>query len=144
MTFNHYPASWVHAMDTPFQRTKQVTSHFGGTHNALAISWPKKIKAKGEIRSQLHHVIGIMPTILEAAGLPQPAAIYGIQQPPVEGVSMIYSFNDAKAPSKHTTQYFEMLANLAQFTITAGSPSPRRRRPPPWVSVAEAVDPIDA
>jgi arylsulfatase len=76
------------AMDTPFQWAKQVASHFGGTRNALAISWPKRIEARGELRSQFHHVIDIMPTILEAAGLPQPASVYGIQQAPVEGVSM--------------------------------------------------------
>jgi arylsulfatase len=97
MTFNRYPIGWAHAMDTPFQWTKQVASHFGGTRNALAISWPARIKARGEIRSQFHHVIDIMPTILEAAGLPQPVSVYGVQQEPVEGLSMVYTFDDADA-----------------------------------------------
>ena len=141
MTFNHYPIGWAHAMDTPFQWTKQVASHFGGTRNALVISWPKRIKARGELRPQFHHVIDIMPTILEATGLPQPVSVYGIQQAPVEGVSMVYSFDDANAPSQHTTQYFEMFANRAIYNdgwVATTTPTT-----PPWVSVAEAVDPIE-
>ncbi len=141
MTFNHYPIGWAHAMDTPFQWTKQVASHFGGTRNALVISWPKRIKARGELRPQFHHVIDIMPTILEATGLPQPVSVYGIQQAPVEGVSMVYSFDDANAPSRHTTQYFEMFANRAIYNdgwVATTTPTT-----PPWVSVAEAVDPIE-
>jgi arylsulfatase len=141
MTFNHYPIGWAHAMDTPFQWTKQVASHFGGTRNALAIAWPKRIKAKGELRTQFHHVIDIMPTILDAAGLEPPTFVYGIQQEPVEGVSMVYTFDDAQAPSRRTTQYFEMFANRAIYDdgwVAATTPTT-----PPWVSVAEAVDPID-
>jgi arylsulfatase A-like enzyme len=141
MSFNHYPIGWAHAMDTPFQWTKQIASHFGGTRNALVISWPKRIKARGEMRSQFHHVIDIMPTILEATGLPQPVSVYGIQQAPVEGVSMVYSFDDAKAPPRHTTQYFEMFANRAIYNdgwVATTTPTT-----PPWVSVAEAVDPIE-
>ncbi len=140
-TFNHYPIGWAHAMDTPFQWTKQVASHFGGTRNALAVSWPKRIKARGELRTQFHHVIDVMPTVLEAAGLEQPTFVDGIQQEPVEGVSMVYAFDDAKAPSPHTTQYFEMFANRAIYDngwVAATTPTT-----PPWVSVAEAVDPID-
>ncbi len=110
-TFNHYPVGWAHAMDTPFQWTKQIASHFGGTRNGLVISWPARIKDQGGIRSQFHHVIDIMPTILEAVGVPAPTSINGVTQKPVEGVSMVYSFDDAKAPSKHTTQYFEMFGN---------------------------------
>jgi len=141
MTFNHYPIGWAHAMDTPFQWTKQVASHFGGTRNGLAISWPKRIKARGEIRTQFHHVIDIMPTILEAAGLPQPVSVYGVDQAPVEGVSMAYTFDDADAPSKRTTQYFEMFANRAIYHdgwVATTTPTT-----PPWVSVAAKVDPID-
>lgn len=141
MTFNHYPIGWAHAMDTPFQWTKQVASHFGGTRNALAISWPKRIKARGELRSQFHHVIDILPTMLEAAGLPQPVSVYGVQQAPVEGVSMMYAFDDAKAPSTRTTQYFEMFANRAIYDndwVATSTPNT-----PPWVSVAAAVDPIE-
>lgn len=114
-TFNHYPAGWAHAMDSPFQWTKQVASHFGGTRNGLVISWPDKIKDVGKVRSQFHHVIDIAPTILEAAGLPHPASINGITQRPIEGVSMAYSFDDAKAPSTRTTQYFEMFGNRAIY-----------------------------
>jgi arylsulfatase len=141
MTFNHYPIGWAHAMDTPFQWTKQVASHFGGTRNGIAISWPKKIKARGEVRPQFHHVIDIMPTVLEAVGLPAPFSVYGIQQDPVEGVSMMYAFDDADAPSQHTTQYFEMFANRALYHdgwVAATTPVA-----PPWASVVEYVDPID-
>lgn len=140
-TFNHYPIGWAHAMDTPFQWTKQIASHFGGTRNALAISWPKGIKAKGEIRSQFHHVIDILPTILEAAGIEAPTLVDGVQQAPIEGVSMVYAFKDAKAPSRHTTQYFEMFANRAIYDngwVATTTPTT-----PPWVSIAKAVDPID-
>jgi arylsulfatase A-like enzyme len=111
MTFNHYPIGWAHAMDTPFQWTKQVASHFGGTRNGLVMAWPKGIKARGEIRPQFHHVIDLLPTVLEATGLPAPTRVYGVEQAPIEGVSMAYTWDDAKSPSRHTTQYFEMFAN---------------------------------
>jgi arylsulfatase len=111
MAFNHYPVGWAHAMNTPYQWTKQVASHFGGTRNATAVSWPNSIKARGEIRQQFHHVIDIVPTLLEAAGLPEPYMVNGIAQKPIEGVSMVYSFNDAKAEDRHVTQYFEMFGN---------------------------------
>ncbi|MBP8980248.1 MAG: arylsulfatase [Syntrophobacterales bacterium] len=114
-TYNHYPAGWAHAMDTPFQWTKQVASHFGGTRNGLVISWPKKIKDKGGIRSQFHHVIDIAPTVFEATGVQMPAILNGVAQKPIEGVSMMYSFNNAKAPSTHRTQYFEMFGNRAIY-----------------------------
>jgi arylsulfatase A-like enzyme len=114
-TFNHYPIGWAHAMDTPFQWTKQVASHFGGTRNDLVISWPRRIKDKGGIRTQFHHVIDIAPTILEAAGVQSPSMLNGVPQKPVEGVSMVYSFDDAKAPSKRRTQYIEMFANRALY-----------------------------
>jgi arylsulfatase len=114
-TFNHYPIGWAHAMDTPFQWTKQVASHFGGTRNGLVISWPAMIKDKGGIRTQFHHVIDIAPTILEAAGVQAPSVLNGVPQKPIEGVSMVYSFNDAKAKSTRRTQYFEMFANRAIY-----------------------------
>ena len=120
MTFNHYPIGWAHAMDTPFQWTKQVASHFGGTRNGMAVSWPKGIKAKGEIRPQFEHVIDILPTILDVTGIPAPTSVYGIQQAPIEGKSMRYAFDDAKAPSNHTTQYFEMFANRALYNDYSG------------------------
>jgi arylsulfatase len=109
--FNHYPVGWAHAMNTPYQYTKQVASHWGGTRNATAISWPKGIQAKGEIRQQFHHVIDIVPTILEAAGLPEPYMVNGVAQKPIEGVSMNYSFDNPEAEDRHTTQYFEMFGN---------------------------------
>jgi arylsulfatase len=109
--FNHYPVGWAHAMNTPYQWTKQVASHFGGTRNSTAVSWPNGIKARGEIRQQFHHVIDIVPTILEVAGLPQPYMVNGIAQKPIEGVSMAYSFDDAEAKDRHVTQYFEMFGN---------------------------------
>jgi arylsulfatase A-like enzyme len=109
--YNHYAVGWAHAMDTPYQWTKQVASHWGGTRNGTIVHWPKGIKAKGEIRSQFHHVIDIAPTILEAAGLPEPTIVNSIHQAPIEGVSMEYSFNEAGAAERHETQYFEMFCN---------------------------------
>jgi len=132
MTFNHYPIGWAHAMDTPFQWTKQVASHFGGTRNGLVISWPARIKDKGGIRTQFHHVIDIAPTILEAVGVQSPSVLNGVPQKPIEGVSMAYTFDDAKAPSKRRTQYFEMFANRAIYNdgwIAATTPPL-----PPWAS----------
>ena len=95
--YNHYAVGWAHAMDTPYQWTKQVASHWGGTRNGTIVHWPKGIQAKGEIRSQFCHVIDVAPTVLEAAGLPEPAFVNGIQQKPYEGVSMLYSFDDGQA-----------------------------------------------
>ena len=109
--YNHYAVGWAHAMDTPYQWTKQVASHWGGTRNGTVVHWPKGIKAKGEIRSQFHHVIDIAPTVLEAAGIPAPTIVNSVQQAPYEGVSMVYAFNDAKAAERRETQYFEMFCN---------------------------------
>jgi len=110
-SYNHYAVGWAHAMDTPYQWTKQVASHWGGTRNGTIVHWPNGIKAKGEMRWQFSHVIDVAPTILEAAGLPQPTFVNGVQQHPIEGVSMLYSFNDANAAERHETQYFEMFCN---------------------------------
>jgi arylsulfatase A-like enzyme len=110
-SYNHYAVGWAHALNTPYQWTKQVASHWGGTRNGTVVHWPKGIKAKGEIRSQFSHVIDVAPTILEVAGLPQPEYVNGIQQDAIEGVSMRYSFDDAKAPERHQTQYFEIFGN---------------------------------
>ena len=110
-SYNHYAVGWAHAMNTPYQWTKQVASHWGGTRNGTIVSWPSGIKSKGEIRSQFTHVIDVAPTILEAAGLPQPVSVDGLQQDPIEGTSMLYAFDDAKAPEQHETQYFEMFGN---------------------------------
>ena len=109
--YNHYAVGWAHAMDTPYQWTKQVASHWGGTRNGTIVHWPKGIKAKAQIRSQFHHVIDIAPTILEAAGLPAPTVVNSVQQAPLEGCSMLYAFDDAKAAERHETQYFEMFCN---------------------------------
>ncbi len=114
-TYNHYAAGWAVAGDTPFMWTKQVASNYGGTRNGLVVYWPKHIKATGEIRSQWHHVIDVVPTILEAAGLPEPKVVDGVVQTPIEGVSMLYAFNDAKAKDRHLTQYFEMFGNRAIY-----------------------------
>ncbi len=109
--YNHYAVGWAHAMDTPYQWTKQVASHWGGTRNGTIVRWPKRIKAKGEIRSQFHHVIDVAPTVLELIGLPEPTFVNGVQQVPYEGVSLAYTFDEASAPDRHETQYFEMFVN---------------------------------
>jgi arylsulfatase A-like enzyme len=109
--FNHYAVGWAHAMDTPYQWTKQVASHWGGTRNGTIVHWPNGVPARGELRSQFHHVIDVAPTILEVAGLPQPMFVHGVQQQPIEGVSMVYSFADRTASDRHETQYFEMFGN---------------------------------
>jgi arylsulfatase len=114
-SYNHYAVGWAHAMNTPLQWTKQVASHFGGTRNGTIVHWPKGIKAKGELRTQFSHVIDVAPTILEAAGIPEPVSVDGIQQDPIEGTSMLYAFNDAKAADQHETQYFEVMGNRALY-----------------------------
>lgn len=136
-TYNHYPVGWAHAMDTPFQWTKQVASHFGGTRNGLVISWPKRIKQAGEVRSQFSHVIDIVPTILEAAGVKAPTVLNGVKQAPIEGASMVYSFDNAKAVTRHPTQYFEMLANRGIYhNGWIANTSPQRL---PWAPPAPGV-----
>ena len=109
--YNHYAVGWAHAMDTPYQWTKQVASHWGGTRNGTIVRWPNGFKAKGEVRNQFHHVIDVAATVLDVVGLPTPSFVNGIQQAPMEGVSMRYAFDDAAAADTHTTQYFEMFVN---------------------------------
>jgi arylsulfatase A-like enzyme len=109
--YNHYAVGWAHAMDTPYQWTKQIASHWGGTRNGTIVHWPNGFSARDEVRSQFHHVIDVAPTVLEAAGLPEPVSVNGVQQIPLEGVSMAYTFDDAEADDQHTTQYFEMFCN---------------------------------
>ena len=109
--YNHYAVGWAHALDTPYQWSKQVASHWGGTRNGTIVHWPKGIKAKGEVRSQFSHVIDLAPTVLEVAGLPEPTIVNSVQQAPMEGISMAYSFADAKAEERHDLQYFEMFCN---------------------------------
>jgi len=110
-SYNHYAIGWAHAMDTPFQWTKQVASHWGGTRNGTIVHWPKGIEAKGEVRQQFTHVIDVAPTVLEAAGIPEPTMVNGVTQSPYEGTSMIYSFDVAEAPERHDLQYFEIIGN---------------------------------
>jgi arylsulfatase A-like enzyme len=110
-TYPHFAAGWAVALDAPFSYTKQVSSDFGGTRNGMIIQWPNGIKAKGEVRSQFGHVIDIAPTVFEVAKIPAPKMVNGIQQDPIEGTSLAYTFNDAAAPEKHTVQYFEMFGN---------------------------------
>ncbi len=114
-TFPHMAAGWAVAGNTPFMWTKQVAANFGGTRNPLVVSWPNRIKAKGEIRSQFHHVVDLAPTVLEAANIPEPKTVNGVTQQPMEGVSMVYTFDDARAAERHTTQYFEIFGNRAIY-----------------------------
>lgn len=114
-TYPHFAAGWAVAMDTPFSYTKQVASDFGGTRNGMIIQWPAGIKAKGEVRSQFGHVIDIAPTIYEIAKIPAPKMVNGIQQDPIEGTSLAYSFNNATAPEQHKVQYFEMFGNRGVY-----------------------------
>jgi arylsulfatase len=113
--YNHFPAGWALAMDTPLQWTKQIASHFGGTRNPMIISWPAKITDKGGVRTQFHHVMDVMPTILEAAGIRAPDVLNGTPQKPIEGVSMVYSFNDAKAADCRKSQIFELVSNRGMY-----------------------------
>jgi arylsulfatase len=114
-TFNHFHAAWAWAVNTPFQWTKQIASHFGGTRNPLVIAWGDRIRDQGGLRSQFHHVIDIAPTILDVAGIPIPETVNGVEQQPIEGTSLVYSFEAADAPSRHKTQYFEMFGNRAIY-----------------------------
>ncbi len=109
--YNHFAVGWAWAMDTPYQWTKQVASHWGGTRTGTIVRWPKMIKDKGGIRNQFCHVIDLAPTVLEAADIPEPTFVHGVQQSPYEGKSMVYSFADADAPERHDVQYFEMFGN---------------------------------
>ncbi|NOK12702.1 arylsulfatase [Corallococcus exercitus] len=112
---NHYNVGWAWGLDSPFQWMKQVASHLGGTRNGLVVSWPRGIQDAGGLRSQFHHLIDIAPTVLEAAGIPQPGEVNGVPQKPIEGVSMLYTFSQKDAPSTHVTQYFEILGNRALY-----------------------------
>ena len=114
-TYPHMAAGWAVAGDTPFMWTKQVASNFGGTRNGMVVYWPKGIKSKNQLRTQFHHVIDVAPTVLEAAHLPEPKSVNGTVQAPIEGVSMVYSFDDAKAADRRTRQYFEMFGNRAIY-----------------------------
>lgn len=136
--FNHFTASWAHAMNTPFQWTKQVASHFGGTRNPMIVSWPARLKDHGGVRDQFLHVIDVAPTIYEVTGVTPPTVLNGVPQKPIEGISFAYTFDDAKAKGRRTKQYFEMGVNrgIYQDGWMASALSF-----PPWQSVRGAFDP---
>jgi len=141
LTYNHYPVGWAHAMDSPMQWTKQVASHFGGTRNGMVISWPARIKDKGSLRPQFCHVIDIVPTIYEATRITPPAVMDGAKQKPLEGVSLVYTFDNAKAPTRHRTQYFELVGNRAIYKDGwMASTTPLRL---PWVTSGYEPNPDD-
>jgi arylsulfatase A-like enzyme len=142
-TYNHYPVGWAHAMDAPMQWTKQVASHFGGTRNGLVISWPKRITDKGGIRKQFSSVIDITPTLYEAIGITPPKVLYGTEQKPLDGTSMVYTFDKANAnvATRHNVQYFELLANRAIYKDGwMASTTPLRL---PWVTIGLEPNPED-
>jgi len=141
-TYNHYSYGWAQAMNTPFQWTKQVASHFGGTRNGLVISYPKEIKDNGGLRSQFHHVIDITPTILDVCNVKIPTMVNGVTQKPMDGVSMRYSFDKKDEPSHRTTQYFELVANRAIYHDSwMASTTPFRK---PWQTVGGvSKDPVN-
>jgi arylsulfatase len=142
-TYPHMSVAWSWAFDTPFKWTKQVASHFGGTRQGMAISWPARIKDAGGIRTQFHHIIDIVPTILDVAGIKAPEMVDGIKQAPMEGISMAYTFDsaNAKAPSKRDTQYFEMFCNRGIYN--KGWYACTTPPEPPWLLGTVQMPPID-
>ena len=131
--YNHFSVGWAHAMDTPYQWTKQVASHWGGTRNGTVVHWPSGIRSTG-VRHQFHHVIDIAPTILEVAGIPHPERVNGAEQTPLHGVSMRYAFDDAEAPERHTTQYFEIGGNRGIYHEGWTAVT---KHATPWIAMAE-------
>jgi len=144
-TYPHYTAAWAVTLDTPYQYTKEVASHFGGTRNGMVMAWPARIKDAGGIRNQFHHVIDIVPTILEAAGLPQPVSVNGIMQRPIEGVSMVYTWDNVNAPDRHNTQYFEMFGSRALYQNNWIASAPPVTAPwlPIPISGSHVTDPMN-
>lgn len=132
-SYNHFAVGWAHAMDTPYQWTKQVASHWGGTRNGTVVHWPAGITAHG-IRHQFHHVIDIAPTVLDAAGIPHPEQVNGAEQTPLHGVSMRYAFDDPAAPDRHTTQYFEIGGNRGIYHEGWTAVT---KHATPWIAMAE-------
>jgi arylsulfatase len=139
-SYNHYSVGWAWAMNTPFQWTKQVASHWGGTRNGTIVHWPNGIQEAGGLRSQFTHVIDLAPTILEAAGLPEPTMVNGVLQSPMEGTSMLYTFNEADSPEKHDLQYFEMFGNRGIYHRGWSAVTKHKT---PWVMVGGDLPAFD-
>jgi arylsulfatase A-like enzyme len=139
-SYNHYAVGWAHAMDAPLQWAKQVASHWGGTRNGTVVHWPNGFRARGELREQFAHVIDVAPTVLEAAGLPAPVAVNGVQQMPQHGVSMRYCFDGAQEPERHETQYFEMLGNRGIYHQGWTAVTKHKT---PWILVGEDTPAFD-
>ena len=139
-SYNHYAVGWAWAMDTPFQWTKQVASHWGGTRNGTIVHWPNGIEEKGGLRSQFTHCIDVAPTIIEAAGLPQPTMVNGVLQSPIEGTSMLYSFNEREADERHDLQYFEMFGNRGLYYRGWSAVTKHRT---PWEMVGPTLPAFD-
>src|SRR6201987_51157 len=136
-SYPHYAVGWAHAMDTPYQWTKQIASHWGGTRNGTIVHWPNGVDDKGATRNQFHHVIDVAPTILEAAGLPAPFSVNGIQQAPLEGVSMLAMLRDGNAPETHNVQYFEIMGNRGIYHLGWTAVTKHRT---PWLGDAPPFD----
>src|SRR3954452_9885622 len=139
-SYNHYAVGWAHAMDTPYQWTKQVASHFGGTRNGTIVHWPAGFDARGEQRTQFTHVIDVAATVLDCAGIAEPKFVHGVQQTPIQGVSMRYAFADAAAEERHETQYFEMFGNRGIYH--KGWTAVTRHKTP-WLLVGEQAPAFD-
>ncbi|WP_020692348.1 arylsulfatase [Aeromicrobium massiliense] len=139
-SYNHYSVGWAWAMNSPFQWTKQVASHWGGTRNGTIVHWPAGIERPGGVRSQFTHVIDVAPTILEAAGLPEPVLVNGVQQAPIEGTSMLYAFNDETVPERHDLQYFEMFGNRGIYHRGWSAVTKHKT---PWVMVGGDMPAFD-
>ncbi len=139
-SYNHYSVGWAHAMCTPFQWTKQVASHWGGTRNGTVVHWPSGIDEPGGLRDQFTHVIDVAPTILEAAGIPEPTMVNGVQQSPMEGTSMLYTFDDAAAKERHELQYFEMFGNRGVYHKGWSAVTKHKT---PWILVGGDVPAFD-
>jgi arylsulfatase len=139
-SYNHYAVGWAWANCAPFQWTKQVASHWGGTRNGTIVHWPRGIEEKGGLRTQFTHVIDVAPTILEAAGLPEPTTVNGVQQSPMEGTSMLYTFRDADAAERHDLQYFEMFANRGIYHRGWSAVTKHRT---PWVMTGGVLPAFD-
>lgn len=139
-SYNHYAVGWASAMCTPFQWTKQVASHWGGTRNGTIVHWPRGTSGAGGLRSQFTHVIDLAPTILEAAGIPEPTTVNGVQQSPMEGTSMLYTFTEPDAPERHDLQYFEMAGNRGIYHRGWSAVTKHRT---PWLMVGHQPPPFD-